>query len=98
LRLEDWRRKVAITGQNMHLFRTTVRENIQYGRLNASFDEIVNASRDAEAWEFMSNLPSGFSTEVGDQGAQLSEGRSNESHWHEPSAARSGYFAFGRSH
>jgi ATP-binding cassette, subfamily B, bacterial MsbA len=74
LRLEDWRGKVAITGQNMHLFRTTVRENIQYGRLNASFDEIVNASRDAEALEFISNLSSGFSTEVGDQGAQLSGG------------------------
>jgi len=75
LRLEDWRCKVAITGQNMHLFRTTVRENIQYGRLNATFDEIVNASRDAEALEFISNLPNGFATEVGDQGAQLSGGQ-----------------------
>jgi len=75
LRLEDWRRKVAITGQNMHLFRTTVRENIQYGRLNATFNEIVNVSRDAEALEFISNLPNGFSTEVGDQGAQLSGGQ-----------------------
>jgi len=75
LRLDDWRRKVAITGQNMHLFRATVRENIQYGRLNATFDEIVNASRDAEALEFISNLPNGFATEVGDQGAQLSGGQ-----------------------
>jgi subfamily B ATP-binding cassette protein MsbA len=75
LRLEDWRRKVAITGQNMHLFRTTVRENIQYGRLNATFDEIVNASRDAEALEFISKLPNGFATEVGDQGALLSGGQ-----------------------
>jgi ATP-binding cassette, subfamily B, bacterial MsbA len=74
LRLEDWRRKVAITGQNMHLFRTTVLENIQYGRLDATFDEIVNASRDAEALEFISNLPKGFSTELGDLGAQLSGG------------------------
>ena len=75
LRLDDWRRKVAITGQNMHLFRTTVSENIQYGRLNATFDEIVNAARDAEALEFISNLPNGFATEIGDQGAQLSGGQ-----------------------
>jgi len=75
LRMEDWRRKVALTGQNMHLFRTTVLENIQYGRLNATFDEIVSACRAAEALEFISNLPNGFATGVGDQGAQLSGGQ-----------------------
>ena len=75
LRLDDWRRKLAITGQNMHLFRATVRENIQYGRLDATFDEVVAAARDADAYEFISDLPNGFATELGDQGAQLSGGQ-----------------------
>lgn len=74
-RLADWRSCIALTGQDMHLFNTSVRENIAYGRLEASDNDIIQAAQDACAHEFIMKLPDGYETELGDQGTRLSSGQ-----------------------
>jgi len=75
LNLADWRSRIAIVSQDIHILSTTVRENIAYGRLEATEDEIIAAARQAYAQEFISNLPQGYDTQVGDQGIRLSGGQ-----------------------
>ncbi|MUL38744.1 ABC transporter ATP-binding protein [Gloeocapsopsis dulcis] len=75
LNLSDWRSRIAIVSQDIHIFSATVRENIAYGRLEATEDEIIAAARQAHAQEFISNLPQGYDTQVGDQGIRLSGGQ-----------------------
>ncbi len=75
LNLADWRSRIAIVSQDIHILSTTVRENIAYGRLEATEDEIIAAARQAHAQEFISNLPQGYDTQVGDQGIRLSGGQ-----------------------
>jgi len=62
--------------QDDHLFATTVRENIAYGDLDASEEDIVAAAQAANAHEFIVDLPNGYDTEVGQRGVKLSEGHS----------------------
>jgi ABC-type multidrug transport system fused ATPase/permease subunit len=73
--MEDWRGQVAWAGQDAHLFSTTVRENILYGRLDASEDEISEAAIRADADGFIRNLPSGYQTKIGNGGISLSGGQ-----------------------
>ncbi|MFG0252327.1 MAG: ABC transporter ATP-binding protein [Phycisphaerales bacterium JB038] len=61
--------------QAPHLFSGTVKENIRYGRLDASDEEIVEAAKVARAHEFISDLEDGYDTEVGEGGGQLSTGQ-----------------------
>jgi len=65
---------MAFVLQDTVLFRGTVRENIAYGRPDASEDEIVEAARLASAHEFISRMPDGYDTTLGDRGLTLSGG------------------------
>ena len=74
VRLVDLRRQFALVLQDTVLFSTTIAENIAYGRPDATKDEIVEAARAAEAHDFVTRLPKGYDTEVGERGVRLSGG------------------------
>src|SRR5204862_7650644 len=69
------RTQIAIVLQDTLLFSTTVRENIAYGRPEASEEEIVDAARRAQADEFIRELPNGYASLVGERGGHLSVGQ-----------------------
>jgi subfamily B ATP-binding cassette protein MsbA len=71
----SWRARMAIAGQDVHLFNTAVRENIRYGRLEAGDEEIEEAARRAHVAEFIQDLPRGYETPVGDNGGRISGGQ-----------------------
>ena len=71
----DWRRHVAWVPQRPHLFASTAAENIRLGRPAAAFDEVVAAAQAAHAHEFLSRLPQGYDTQLGEQAARLSGGQ-----------------------
>ena len=73
--LAGLRRQIGLVPQETFLFGGTVRENIAYGRLDASEDEIVTAAQAANAHEFILALPHGYETIVGEKGAKLSMGQ-----------------------
>ena len=75
LNLADWRDRIAIVSQEVYIFNATVRENIAYGRLDATDAEVVEAVRLANAEQFICELPQGFETRVGDRGFRLSGGQ-----------------------
>ena len=75
LDLETWRSSMATVSQDIYLFSTTVRENIVYGRLDATEAEIIAAAKQANAHEFISELPQGYDTKVGNRGVRLSGGQ-----------------------
>jgi ATP-binding cassette subfamily B protein len=66
---------IGIVQQDVYLFNGTVKENIAYGRLDATMEEIVEAARNADLLEFIESLPNGFDTQVGERGARLSGGQ-----------------------
>jgi len=74
LTLHSLRSLISVVSQEMIIFNCTVRDNIVYGREGASFDDIVEASKRAFAYDFIQNLPKGFDTLVGDRGFRLSGG------------------------
>ncbi|XP_066148570.1 multidrug resistance protein homolog 49-like [Euwallacea fornicatus] len=69
------RKNVGVVSQEPSLFATTIAENIRYGKLNASMDEIVIAAKKANAHRFICNLPYGYQTVIGERGSQLSGGQ-----------------------
>ncbi|WP_019198204.1 ABC transporter ATP-binding protein [Afipia birgiae] len=69
------RQQTAYVGQDVYLFRDTIRENISFGRPGASNDEIVNAAKAACAHDFIMGFPLGYDTPVGEHGTQLSGGQ-----------------------
>ena len=69
------RAKIAIVLQDTLLFSTTIRENIAYGRPGATNDEIREAARRAQADEFITRLPAGYDSPVGERGGHLSVGQ-----------------------
>jgi ATP-binding cassette subfamily B protein len=69
------RRQTAYVGQDVFLFRGTIRENIGYGRPDASENEIIAAARAAHAHDFIMAFPQGYDTPVGEHGLQLSGGQ-----------------------
>ena len=75
LNLSDWRNQIAIVSQDVYIFNATVQENIAYGRLDATKDEIVAAAKLANAHEFITQLPQKYDTKVGDRGLRLSGGQ-----------------------
>ncbi|AUV84042.1 multidrug ABC transporter ATP-binding protein [Salinigranum rubrum] len=75
LSLADLRRAVGYVGQDVYLFDGTVRENLLYGAFDASPEEMVAAARAAEAHAFVSALPEGYDTRIGERGVKLSGGQ-----------------------
>lgn len=69
------RKQLAIVPQQIELFSTSIRENIRYGRLNASEQEIREAAIAAQAHEFITAHPDGYSAKVGEKGIKLSGGQ-----------------------
>jgi ATP-binding cassette subfamily B protein len=69
------REKIALVPQDPVIFGTTARENLRYGRLEASDAEIEAAARSAEAHDFLRVLPQGYDSELGERGARLSGGQ-----------------------
>ncbi len=74
LRLADVRAQIAIVPQDPQLFRASIADNIRYGRLEATDDEVRSAAREANADQFVSQFPDGYATEVGERGVRLSGG------------------------
>jgi subfamily B ATP-binding cassette protein MsbA len=68
------RRQIAIVTQEPILFNETVRTNIAYGNLEASDEAIIQAARDAYAYDFIESFPKGFDTSIGELGSRLSGG------------------------
>ncbi|MBG0786835.1 MAG: ABC transporter ATP-binding protein [Anaerolineaceae bacterium] len=75
VRQDDLRRKLGIVLQDTYLFAESVMENIRYGRLDATEDEIMEAARLANANGFIQRLPEGYYTELSEGGTNLSEGQ-----------------------
>jgi len=75
LQLAALREAIAIVPQEAMLFSGTIAENIRYGRLDATDDEVVAAAREANAEEFVLELPLGYDTPVGERGMRLSGGQ-----------------------
>ena len=73
--LVELRRAIGYVGQDVFLFQGTVRENLAYGRPDAGDAELERAARLAEAHEFISELPRGYDTVVGERGQKLSGGQ-----------------------
>lgn len=73
--LTDVRNQVAIVPQDVLLFGGTIRENINYGKLDASADSVIEAAKRANAHEFIMGFPDGYDTIVGERGVKLSGGQ-----------------------
>jgi ATP-binding cassette, subfamily B, bacterial MsbA len=73
--LESLRASIGLVSQETGLFNDTVRMNIEYGRLGASEDDIINAAKSAAAHEFIMALPNGYDSVVGERGMKLSGGQ-----------------------
>jgi len=73
--LTDIRNQVAIVPQDVMLFGGTILENISYGRLSATNEEIIQAAQRANADQFISSFPEGYATVVGERGVKLSGGQ-----------------------
>jgi len=75
IKQKSLRRHCAIVTQEPFLFNDTVKNNIRYGRLDATDDEVVEAAKLANAHEFIEQLPNGYDTVVGERGVRLSGGQ-----------------------
>jgi ABC-type multidrug transport system fused ATPase/permease subunit len=75
LRLDALRRNISMVLQDVFLFNGTVRENIRFGKPEATDDEVSEAARIANAHEFVLGLPQGYDTEIGERGVRLSGGQ-----------------------
>jgi ATP-binding cassette subfamily B protein/subfamily B ATP-binding cassette protein MsbA len=75
IRLESLRKQISIVLQDVFLFHGTVRDNILFGRLNATEEEMMAAARAANADEFIDRLPNGYDTLIGERGTRLSGGQ-----------------------
>ncbi|CAK4101791.1 unnamed protein product [Aphanomyces euteiches] len=69
------RDQIGLVGQEPTLFSNTIAENIRHGRPSATIEEVYEAAKQANAYDFIMGFPMGFDTEVGDRGAQLSGGQ-----------------------
>jgi ATP-binding cassette, subfamily B, bacterial MsbA len=73
--LESLRKEIALVSQETILFDDTVEANIRYGRLDASKEDVLSASKNAAADDFIKDLPNGYNTIVGENGVKLSGGQ-----------------------
>ena len=75
LKRESIRRNIGIVQQDIYLFNATIRENILYGRLDATEEEVIEAARRANIHDYIMTLPDGYNTEIGERGVRLSGGQ-----------------------
>ena len=75
IKIQSLRSNIGMVQQDVYLFSGTVRENILYGKPDASEQEIIDASKAAGAYDFIMNLENGFDTYVGERGVMLSGGQ-----------------------
>ena len=75
IKKSDLRRSIGIVLQDTNLFTGTVMDNIRYGRLDATDEEVIEAAKTANAYDFITRLPDGFNTMLTGNGSQLSQGQ-----------------------
>ena len=75
LTMESVRRNIGIVQQDIYLFNASVRENILYGRLDATDEEVMEAAKRANIHEYILSLPEGYETKIGERGVKLSGGQ-----------------------
>ena len=75
IKKDDLRKSIGIVLQDTNLFTGTVRENIRYGRLDASNEEVIEAAKIANAHDFITRLPNGYDTVLSGDGTNLSQGQ-----------------------
>lgn len=75
LTLRSLRRNIGIVQQDVYLFSGTVLENIRYGKLHATEEEVITAAKQANAHDFIMELPHGYATDIGQRGVKLSGGQ-----------------------
>ena len=73
--LKSLRDNIGIVQQDVFLFNGTIYDNILYGRLDATMDEVIEAAKKANLYDFIMSLPHGFDTEIGERGVRLSGGQ-----------------------
>lgn len=71
----DLRRQIGIVQQDVYLFAENIMENIRYGRPDATDEEVIEAAKLANAHEFITQLPNGYQTDIGQRGVKLSGGQ-----------------------
>ena len=75
LTLDSIRRNIGIVQQDVFLFNGTIRDNILYGRLNATEEEVIQAAKRANIHDYVMSLEKGYDTEIGERGVRLSGGQ-----------------------
>ena len=75
IKKDDLRRSLGIVLQDTHLFTGTIEDNIRYGNLDATHEDVVKAAKIANAHSFIENLPDGYNTMLTGDGANLSQGQ-----------------------
>lgn len=75
LTLSSIHRNIGIISQDVFLFAASVKENIRYGRIDATDEEVADAAKKAEIYDDIMNMPNGFDTNVGERGVLLSGGQ-----------------------
>ena len=73
--LDSLRRNIGIVQQDIYLFNASIRENILYGRLDATEEEVVAAAKRANIHDYIMTLPNGYETMIGERGVKLSGGQ-----------------------
>lgn len=75
LKMDSLRKNIGIVQQDVFLFDGTIKENILYGRLDASDEEVIDAAKKARLYDYVMSLPNKFDTQVGERGVRLSGGQ-----------------------
>jgi ATP-binding cassette subfamily B protein len=75
IKLKSLRKNIGIVQQDVYLFTGTVMENIRYGKIDATEEEIIEAAKNANAHDFIMELPDGYDTYIGQRGVKLSGGQ-----------------------
>ena len=73
--MESLRRNIGIVQQDIYLFNDSMKENIRYGRLDATDEEIIEAAKRANIHDYIMTLPNGYDTQIGERGVRLSGGQ-----------------------
>ena len=73
--LSSLRKSIGVVQQDVYLFAGTVLDNIRYGKVDATREEVIQAAKDANAHEFIMGLPQGYDTNIGQRGVKLSGGQ-----------------------